>query len=513
MSFLNLPVDILIHILCVLDATDIVSMRQACKTLASIENTLYSTIWKSCTQGLCLEAPLFPPTLKWRLPPSKLHEIIARRASRFKYVLSLVASQGNASTAPLPRLNTELSAPPSWPNVPIGKVILVPGGRFLIILGESQPIQVYDLASYYVDGTAPVLIANFTLSHKFAVVHAAACTLAGPEASCVRLLLHEFINRSEATGFDLADDEAALRLVLYELRFERDTPCLACVGSLPMTYGRFRSPSIGAFFVFSTCGQRIGFVWTGTVVVWDFVSNTHAIWSPQLGHPLPVDVTEVRLSGDRFSMFAYHWGGESDSCIIFNLVQMSPLSLDKPLRLSSAPLASCDAQVYLDQRGLINIEGSSRDVWGLGPLEDSFPLWSWARNQSGVDTCWMSGGRDIVSQILTTHHRDKASEPQGIVQRIVGFRMCHGDGFILLGEYQNTAKGGNELVASISTGPNTFTGGSVQEVSLVSLLEYPAETARTRWDFCPLAGIVVSAKSAFTGVYSHTVTIRDFLRS
>ncbi|KAH6891874.1 hypothetical protein BKA70DRAFT_840582 [Coprinopsis sp. MPI-PUGE-AT-0042] len=248
MSFLNLPVDILIHILCVLDATDIVSMRQACKTLASIENTLYSTIWKSCTQGLCLEAPLFPPTLKWRLPPSKLHEIIARRASRFKCVLSLVASQGNASTAPLPRLNTELSAPPSWPNVPIGKVILVPGGRFLIILGESQPIQVYDLASYYVDGTAPVLIANFTLSHKFAVVHAAACTLAGPEASCVRLLLHEFINRSEATGFDLADDEAALRLVLYELRFERDTPCLACVGSLPMTYGRFRSPSIGAFF-------------------------------------------------------------------------------------------------------------------------------------------------------------------------------------------------------------------------------------------------------------------------
>jgi hypothetical protein len=117
---------------------------------------------------------------------------MVRRASRFKSLLAAASAELGTSRKPLPRLKTELLGFASWPNVPIGKIILVPGGRYLIILGENQPIQVYDLAQYYMDGTPTSPISSFVLPHRFLIIYAAASALAGTEASCVRLLLHEF---------------------------------------------------------------------------------------------------------------------------------------------------------------------------------------------------------------------------------------------------------------------------------------------------------------------------------
>jgi hypothetical protein len=93
---------------------------------------------------------------------------------------------------------------------------------------------------------------------------------------------------------DPGEDESSLRLVLYEIKFEGDTPCLVLTGSLPMTYGHSQASSIGPFFAFSPCGQRIALAYGSTAVIWDFMSNTHAAWSPShLGHPLPLHLIEV----------------------------------------------------------------------------------------------------------------------------------------------------------------------------------------------------------------------------
>jgi hypothetical protein len=75
---------------------------------------------------------------------------MAKRTSRFKSLLVPASEELGISRKHLPRLKTELLGFPSWPNVPIGgRIILVPGGRHVIIIGEDQPIQVnqvYDLA-------------------------------------------------------------------------------------------------------------------------------------------------------------------------------------------------------------------------------------------------------------------------------------------------------------------------------------------------------------------------------
>ncbi|KAH6900978.1 hypothetical protein BKA70DRAFT_1313363 [Coprinopsis sp. MPI-PUGE-AT-0042] len=515
MGLQNLPADIQVVILRILDAIGIVSMRQTCKALYSVEKTFYATIWKACAESLCLEASLFPPTLNWRLPSPKYYEVMARRASGFRSMLS-AASRDNASTEPLPKSEFDLPDLPFLaPNIAIDKIILLPGGRFLIILAQSQPIQVYDLALYYTNGDPPVLIASFPLSHQFSGLNAVASTLAGPGVSCVRLLLQEYAYGPNAvaggrTYNNLAYNECVLRLVLYELRFGEDTLSLASIGNLPMlSSGAPRGPPIGPFHIFSTCGQRFAFVGTSAIVVWDFISKTYAIWFPQLNPSL--NITEVRLSGDYFFMFASHSGDETDKVFCYNF-SLSPIPLGQALRLRSAPFASRDAQVDLKQRGLLRPGKYALNAWGLGLHQSFFPLWSLPREATGIDTRWMSGDPGIGSQSLLTKHR--GAELRYALHDYVGFRKSLANDVVFIGKITHPMQREISLLASISADPAKSSCGPVQDVPLIPLLQYPSNVEPTLLDFCPLAGILVSRKTTYEREGpAHTITIHDFLRS
>jgi hypothetical protein len=153
-----------------------------------------------------LEADLFPPTFDWRLPSARFYEVIARRASAFNTILSTASGKDAPDEIAPPLSVSELNLPnqPTWTDVPITKMILLPGGRFLIVLGESQPIRVYDLALYYMDGTPPALLLSHELSHNFSGHHIVASTLAGKDVSCVRLAVPECVSGEdkEAGGLE-----------------------------------------------------------------------------------------------------------------------------------------------------------------------------------------------------------------------------------------------------------------------------------------------------------------------
>jgi hypothetical protein len=155
--------------------------------LHAIEKAVYATIWKACAQKMFSETHLFFPTLNWGPSSPKMYEIIARRATGFKSVLTEV-SQNTPST--LRRLSTELDLRP-WPRDPMRKIILIPGGRYVIVLGEQQSFVVYDFLPHYMEGAPPTLLSSFPISHRFIPSRVVASTLAGPNTSRVRLMFSD----------------------------------------------------------------------------------------------------------------------------------------------------------------------------------------------------------------------------------------------------------------------------------------------------------------------------------
>jgi hypothetical protein len=157
---------------------------QTCKTFYEVEKRQHTAIWKLCAQTLIDEAALFPPTLTWRSPYTKVQEQLLRRAFYFKKAIHQY--QNAKLKDPAPRRTAEFKLPEDFLDL-----TLLPGGRFLLAMG-ADIIALFDLAPYYEAGSSPSQIASFKCSIRSDQLAAASrriVTFAGEEEDRVRVML------------------------------------------------------------------------------------------------------------------------------------------------------------------------------------------------------------------------------------------------------------------------------------------------------------------------------------
>ncbi|KAH6908731.1 hypothetical protein BKA70DRAFT_251105 [Coprinopsis sp. MPI-PUGE-AT-0042] len=130
----DLPLDILLGIFHAADGLDVVSLRQTCKTLHSIEKQFHDNIWRYHHLQLCLESGIFHPTFSgWTGPSSNWEEFVVARAELMRAMLR--NRQTSFMEKPLHSRFKELQTQQAGT---VHCVSVLPGGRFVVLISLDR---------------------------------------------------------------------------------------------------------------------------------------------------------------------------------------------------------------------------------------------------------------------------------------------------------------------------------------------------------------------------------------
>ncbi|KAJ7512802.1 hypothetical protein B0H11DRAFT_2213365 [Mycena galericulata] len=247
------PMDTLIHIQSFMDPTDILSLRQASKLMASA--TKHRIVWLDALRRVCAlhEVSMLTYPIE-NMSPAEL-EHAATSPERF------LAQVSKTTDVLIPALSTRLLQPrlpksSIGPPGPLGEVSLmrlIPGGRYLVISNDAARISVWDL------GYGPAAIID---PHPFASI------VLGHSPKEI------FIQPTkDHHGFRLlvyyTDGNALVEIMVFEVYPAAEKPTFTCIAKR-----RIFSPKLGAVTLIP---DKFVCYHDFLVTIWDFVEDSSAV--------------------------------------------------------------------------------------------------------------------------------------------------------------------------------------------------------------------------------------------
>ncbi|KAF8800133.1 hypothetical protein BYT27DRAFT_7175825 [Phlegmacium glaucopus] len=263
----DLPLDVQIHICELLHPSQILALRQTCKTV--YEATLQRSVWIHALHHICRENSLFLPTFS--IAAMSVAQLERAATAPLRWIALSSSKDRNNNEVLHPRGIRVIEDPfASTKNVQFQNarelrsftsLYLVPGGRYLVT--SSDCLGLWDLASVSdSDMTSDGKLTMWTTEiPEFGLW----CIQPTPDGLGIRILA----NSSPTYNY-------VLTLYIFEIYPQKETPQFAKIAELmvdlPEEDPEFAKSSLnGNIVVNYNSGE-------GTVVVWDFVANTVASW-------------------------------------------------------------------------------------------------------------------------------------------------------------------------------------------------------------------------------------------
>ncbi|KDR79839.1 hypothetical protein GALMADRAFT_241929 [Galerina marginata CBS 339.88] len=161
---LNLPPNLHLQIFFLLDAIDVISIRQSCKTFS--ETSLRKEVWTTVLRNMCYQNTVFAPTFS--IDDMSVSELEKAATAPARMLSRLENHQKSSHKTPLKPHRTRYFSPED-DEVNFDSVFLVPGGRFLVT-GSLDGLKLWDLSSFS-NENAPQIVMSwlFPLNTVFGI--------------------------------------------------------------------------------------------------------------------------------------------------------------------------------------------------------------------------------------------------------------------------------------------------------------------------------------------------------